>query len=224
MVDLMEDNVIETSIDRLIQILKQKNKMNISEAADFLKMTQKEVEPILNILEENGIIEIKYPVIGEPKVVLKTTAPEKIEIKPEIKEAYKKTENRIEDIERSKIKDRIGNTEINEEEVKEISNKVEKLENKITDISNEVDASTFKEELSEILLIIAGLKNIDKISFYLKEVLGLVHKMKEKGIWAEEDKDLTATMLNDISENWKEYGENEISELFQSIKKKIETA
>jgi hypothetical protein len=224
----MEDHVIETSIDQLIQFLKEKGKMNVSEAADFLKMTQKEIEPILNILEENSIIEIKYPVIGEPKIILKPNAPERIEIrKSQIKEvetpmavAEKET-----NIERPTISEKLEmKPEIKSEETEVINKKMEKLENEVFDLSNKVDTSIFKEDLSEILLIIAGLRDMEKISFYLKEVLSIIHNMKEKGIWTDEDRDLVTTMLKDIAENWKEYGNMDVAKLFDDISEKIETA
>lgn len=219
----MQDHVIETSIDELIRILKQKEKMNISEVSDFLKMPQKQIEPILNVLEENGIIEIKYPVIGEPKIVLKPNAPEKIEIrKSEIVERIK-PEIMIEkpDItERMEAKPEI----IRNDETKVINEKVEKLESDISELSNKVDSSMFKEDLSEILLIIAGLRDVEKISFYLKEILSLIHKMKEKKVWASEDKDLVTTMLRTIADNWREYKEEDIARLFDEIKGKVETA
>jgi hypothetical protein len=222
----MEDHVIETSIDELIQVLKERGKMNVSEAADFLKMTQKQIEPILNILEENSIIEIKYPVIGEPKIILKPNAPERIEIrKSQIKEAVPEIAEERTIIERPTISEKVEmKPEIKGEETEIVNKKMEKLENEIFDLSNKVDTSIFKEDLSEILLIIAGLRDIEKISFYLKEVLSIIHKMKEKSIWTDEDRDLVTTMLKDISENWKEYGNMEIANLFDEIKRKIETA
>ena len=225
----MEDNVIETSIDDLIRFLREKGKMGISEAADFLKMSQKQIEPLLNILEENGIIEIKYPVIGEPKIILKSNAPEKIEIKKsEIKKFEPPKEIKkesIEIIEKPTISEKAETKlETQGEEIKEINEKMEKLENEVSDISNKVDTSILKEDLSEILLIIAGLKDIEKISFYLREVLSLIHKMKEKGIWTDEDKELVTTMLKDISQNWMEYGNIEISKLFDEVRGKVETA
>jgi len=222
----MEDHVIETSIDQLIQFLKEKGKMNVSEAADFLKMTQKQIEPILNTLEENSIIEIKYPVIGEPKIILKPNAPERIEIrKSQIKETVPEIAEERTAIERPTISEKLEmKPEIKGEEAEIVNKKMEKLENEIFDLSNKVDTSIFKENLSEILLIIAGLRDIEKISFYLKEVLSIIHKMKEKSMWTDEDRDLATTMLKDISENWKEYGNTDIANLFDEIRGKIETA
>jgi hypothetical protein len=197
--------------------------MNLSEISDFLTLPQKQIEPILNILEENGIIEIKYPVIGEPKIVLKPNAPEKIEIKKS--ELVKEIKPEI-NIESPKTSERLeAKTEIiQNNETKAINEKIEKLENNISDLSNKVDVSVFKEDLSEILLIIAGLRDMEKISFYLKEVLSIIHKMKEKKIWKDEDKDLVTTMLKNISDNWKEYKEDDIAKLFDEVKGKVETA
>ncbi|NIM47152.1 MAG: hypothetical protein GTN40_03270 [Candidatus Aenigmarchaeota archaeon] len=233
----MKDNVIETSIDEFIQVLKEKGKISVSEAADFLSATQKQIEPWLNILEENGIIEIEYPVIGEPKIVLKATAPEKIDIKrleakseekvEEIKKEPERTELKedITIIETPKIREKLEiKPEIRGEDIEVVTEKMEKLETKITKLSREVDISMLKEELSEILLIIAGLRDIEKISFYLKEVLSLIHKMKKKNIWTKEDKDLVTTMLRDIAENWRESGNMEIAKIFDGIKEKIKSA
>lgn len=225
----MEDHIIETSIDKLIEFLREKGKINISEAAEFLGVTHKQLEPWLNTLEENGIIEIKYPVIGEPRIILKSNVPEKIDVKK--LKIGKPEETKIEESEKEikfetpKISEKIEmKPEIRESEPKNITEKVEKLESKINKLSHEVDVSMVKEELSEILLIIAGLRDIEKISFYLKEVLSLVHKMKEKNIWTSEDKDLVTTMLKSIAENWKELGEDDIANLFDGISKKIEIA
>lgn len=216
----MEDHVIETSIDELISILKKKEKMSISEVSEFLKIPQKQMEPILNALEESGNIEIKYPVIGEPKIILKPNAPEKIDIK-KVDLAIK-----IEpQIEKPKINERMEvKTEIvQSNETKFINEKVEKLESNISDLSKKIDISMLKEDLSEILLITAGLRDVEKISFYLKEILNLIQKMKEKKIWTNEDKDLTITMLKSIADNWREYREDDIARLFDDIKAKVET-
>ncbi|OGI11699.1 hypothetical protein A3K64_00165 [Candidatus Micrarchaeota archaeon RBG_16_36_9] len=226
----MEDHIIETSIDELIHTLKQKEKMSLSEISDFLKLSQKQMEPLINVLEEKGIIEIKYPVIGEPKVILKPNAPERVEIKKseiieEIKPGIKKEviENRIE---KPKTSERLeAKTEIiNDNETMIINKKVEKLESDVSELSGKVDTSVFKEDLFEILLIIAGLKDIEKVSFYLREILNIIHKMKEKKIWTNEDKDLVVVMLNNIANNWRDFNEEDIAKLFDDIKGKVETA
>lgn len=224
----MENRVIETSIDELIRILKENEKMSISEVADCLKLSLRQIEPILNVLEENGTIEIKYPVIGEPKIILKPNAPTKIEIKKA--EIVKKieNENKIEPeiIERTDTSERMeAKPEIvRNEETRAINEKVEKLESEITELSNKLNASTLKEDLSEILLIVAGLRETEKISFYLKEVLSLIHKMKEKKIWTNEDEVFVTTMLKAIAENWRVYNEENKAKVFDDVRGKIETA
>ena len=222
----MEDSVIETSIDELIHTLKTKEKMSLSEISDLLKLSQRQLEPILNVLEENGTIEIKYPVIGEPKIILNPNAPGKIEIKKiqAMKIESEKTEPEI--IEKPKTSERMeAKTEIlKNEETSAINQKVEKLESEITELSNKIDVSNLKEDLSEILLIVAGLRDMEKISFYLKEVLSLIHKMKEKKIWTNEDKDLVITMLKAIADNWRDFNEEDVAKLFDDVKNKVETA
>jgi hypothetical protein len=215
------ENFIETSIDELVNFLRKNGKTKISDAAEFLKMNQKQMEPLLGVLEEKGIIDIKYPVIGEPQVVVKSSINEKIKINAEELKDIEKSEVVI-DIERSGLKDRIK-SEIKKEENQSINRKLERIEGQINELSSNVETSVFKENLAEILLIIAGLRDIEKISFYLKEVMLLVHRMKDKRAWTKEDKELVTVMLKGIAQNWRDYREEQIADLFDEMRKKIET-
>jgi polyhydroxyalkanoate synthesis regulator phasin len=115
-------------------------------------------------------------------------------------------------------------TAIKNEEITSINKKIDELEDQMIEFSNEMDVSNLKESLFEIILTTAGLRDIEKMSFYLKEILSIIHDMKEKGIWNDEDKDFVTTMMKEISENWKSYGEENMSKLFDEIKDKVETA
>jgi hypothetical protein len=212
---------LESSIQELIEILKKSSVVRLSEAADFLGMTHKQIGPLINILEERGIIEVKYPVIGEPQLVMKCSAPQKISISPKQMRELQDSETIVE-IEKSGFKDRMK-SEIMKEENRTINRKMEKIEDEIKDLSKDVDKTAFRENLEEILLIITGIRDIEKISFYLKEVMSLVHKMKEKRAWSDEDRDMVVTMLRGITQNWKEYGNEEVAKLFDGLREKIET-
>jgi len=80
----MVEFFIETQVDKLIDLLRKKNKIRISEASKILKVSQKQIDEWVFTLEDKGIVELKYPVLGEPEIVLKV-APEEITPKEEKK-------------------------------------------------------------------------------------------------------------------------------------------
>ena len=204
----MENNIIETSIDELIEILRKKEKMTISEVANSLKVTQKQLEQWIDVLEEKGIIELKYPIIGEPQIILKGTIPEKIEIaKPKIEYTPKKTEETIKNY-----------------ETENVSEKLKSVESKLDELSYEVDASVLKEDLFEIMIIVAGLRDIERITFHLKDILKIIQQMKAKKLFNENDKEFIVTVMKEIAENWEEFGEEKIAKIFTDLKEKVESA
>jgi hypothetical protein len=212
---------LETTIQQLIEFLKKRNRVRISEVADFLSMSEKQTGPLINVLEERGVVEIKYPVIGEPEVIMKCNTPDKISISPEQMKEMEESETIVE-LERTGFKDRMK-SEIIREENRTINRKLEKIEEEISDLTKDVSKAAFREKLEEILLIITGIRDVEKISFYLKEVMNLVHKMREKKVWTSEDKDLVVTMLKGIAQSWREYGNEEVAKLFEDLRQKIET-
>jgi len=52
---------IETSIDKLIELLRKRNKIKISEASKILNVSQKQIDDWVFTLEDKGIVELKYP-------------------------------------------------------------------------------------------------------------------------------------------------------------------
>jgi hypothetical protein len=215
------DSSIETMVGQLLEVLKSKKKIGMSQAAEVLGMEQKKIGPIINEMEEKGIIEVKYPVIGEPHIDLKCYAPEKLNIDVRKIKNIQETDMLF-DMEKNSLKEKLK-SEIEEDESKIIDQKVGEVEVKIGELSSGLENSLFKDDLSEIMLTITGIKDQEKVSFYLKEVLELVNRMKQKKIWTKIDKDFMTVMLRDITSNWKECGENEMAFLFDDLKKKIET-
>ena len=65
------DFFIETSIDKLICLLREKKRLKLSDAAKILKVTQKKIDEWVFMLEDKGIVDLKYPILGEPEIVLK---------------------------------------------------------------------------------------------------------------------------------------------------------
>ena len=215
------DSSIETMIGQLLESLKCNKKLSMSQVADILGIEQKKIGPIINEMEDKGVIEVKYPVIGEPHIILKCLTPEKLNIDVK-KIANVQETDMLLDMEKNSLKERLK-SEIEEEEEKIIDQRIGEVEVKVGELSSDLENSVFKDDLSEIMLTITGLKDQEKVSFYLKEVMDLVNKMKQKRVWTKMDRDFMTVMLRDITDDWKECGENEIAFLFEDLRKKIET-
>lgn len=61
-------NHIETDIDRLMKIIDEKKIIGIEELSKALKISPDRLEIWAKILEDGGLIEIEYPIIGLPKL------------------------------------------------------------------------------------------------------------------------------------------------------------
>lgn len=64
--------VIDSSVDLLLSIVKNKGSVSIKELSKQMKMDIKDVENLSKVLEERGLVEIIYPIIGHPKIKVKT--------------------------------------------------------------------------------------------------------------------------------------------------------
>lgn len=78
-INSMVEFFIETAIDKLIKLLRKRKRIRISEAAKILKVTQKQLDEWVFTLEDRGIVDLKYPVFGEPEVVIKEMTSEEVE-------------------------------------------------------------------------------------------------------------------------------------------------
>jgi hypothetical protein len=74
----MVEFFIETTIDKFISLVRKRKRIRISEAAKILGVTQKQVDEWVFTLEDRGIVELKYPVLGEPEVAIIEETPEQI--------------------------------------------------------------------------------------------------------------------------------------------------
>lgn len=109
-------------------------------------------------------------------------------------------------------------------ETENVPEKLKAVENKLDELSYEVDASFLKEELFEIMITVAGLRDIEKISSHLKDILKIIQQMKAKKLFNESDKEFIVTMLKEIEENWKMYGDEDIAKIFSELREKVESA
>jgi chromosome segregation ATPase len=67
----IKDMLIETPIDKLIMLVKQRERLPLSEAAKILGTDEAQVEEWVRALEERDFVELIYPAIGEPVIILK---------------------------------------------------------------------------------------------------------------------------------------------------------
>ena len=61
-------DMIETEIDKLMDLIEKKKSVSIGELSQELKVSIEQIENWAKILEENNMIEIEYPIIGLPKL------------------------------------------------------------------------------------------------------------------------------------------------------------
>ena len=67
----MKGMKIETPIDELVKLLQERKKLSINKAASILGVETSKVEEWVKILEENGFVELIYPALGKPQIILK---------------------------------------------------------------------------------------------------------------------------------------------------------
>lgn len=61
--------LIETSVDKLVILARQKRGITVSEAAKLLGTSEQQVEEWTRILEEHKMLKLEFPVVGPPKIV-----------------------------------------------------------------------------------------------------------------------------------------------------------
>jgi len=142
----MSDFIIETQIDKLIDLLSKKRKIPLTEAARELNISESQLESWVSTLEDNGVVELKYPVLGQPEIVLKGLLPEnlkiasedkggKIEFKEFSREAPKEAPKQQEERSEKKIETSyVGKIEEEEKEIKSLREKISNLENEEKEI------------------------------------------------------------------------------------------
>ena len=152
----MPDMLIETQIDQLAKLVSERKKISVSECAKILKTNETQIEEWVRILEENGFVEMIYPALGEPIIILK---------KLDVGEALKKKEQ-IED-----KKEQI------EDKTKDFQRKVEKIEKSIK--SRDEDFSKIETELKRKLNTLEkNLKIADRLEVKKQDVIKKTEEVK----------------------------------------------
>ena len=89
--------LIETSVDKLVHLVKREGKVTLSRAAQILDVDEQQLEEWVRVLEEHGILELQYPALGEPELVIKRMPQEKIfKRKEKIEKHKEKIEKKVE--------------------------------------------------------------------------------------------------------------------------------
>jgi myosin heavy subunit len=61
--------LIETSVDKLVILARQKRGITVSEAAKLLGTSEQQIEEWTRILEEHKMLKLAFPMVGPPKIV-----------------------------------------------------------------------------------------------------------------------------------------------------------
>jgi len=228
----MNDFIIETQIDKLIELLSKRRKITLSDAARELNIGESQLETWVSTLEDRGVVKLKYPILGQPEIVLKGLLPENLKIaqetkkpeeKTEFKEFIRETPKKEEKFERKMETFYVGKLEAEEKEIKYLEDKIGNLEKNMSEVTEEIDISKLKEELFEVLIIISSLNDVEKIASYLIFIEKIILALKAKKSWDKVDKDLMVSTLRNTSINWKEMGKGDMSKVFEEMAKRIET-
>ncbi len=63
--------IIITDYDRILELVKTHHPVKLDEIARILTMKEEQVAQELQTLEDNGLVEVKYPAFGEPLIYYK---------------------------------------------------------------------------------------------------------------------------------------------------------
>jgi DNA repair exonuclease SbcCD ATPase subunit len=96
--------------------------------------------------------------------------------------------------------------------------------NKITEISKDVVIWKHETRFYEILDIICRQNTAEGISNYLDELENLILKMKEDDIWGMEKLDLIKSLFSELSKEWRNSGNSNMSDMFDNFLEKIQTS
>jgi len=67
--DLMKEDILKTDADRLYELILKEKNMTVSKAAKELKIDTEETIRLGEILEEDGLLKVHYPPVGEPLLI-----------------------------------------------------------------------------------------------------------------------------------------------------------
>lgn len=66
-----EDPFIVTDYDKILELVKSRRAIKLDEIARLLGLMEEKVAQELQTLEDNGLVDVKYPAFGEPIILYK---------------------------------------------------------------------------------------------------------------------------------------------------------
>ncbi len=91
----MVNNILETDADKLFSLVKKEKKIRSIEAAKKLGITTEKAISLAEILEEDSLIELHYPPIGEPLFIYRDAKAKKIEKEKKEEKKHKSRSGQI---------------------------------------------------------------------------------------------------------------------------------
>lgn len=188
--------LITTSVDKLVEAVRKRGKLTIKQAASLMGVEEDLVSGWVDILEDNNILKLVFPPIGEPVIVLaRPTEKQVIAKKVKIEKGVKKIEERG-----KKFEKKVGEVEI---KAKESEEEFERLKGEL-----EKDLKHIEKDL----------KHIEKMKIIKK---GRIKKITPRSISGiSKAMDLIDAHLNSITRDMKR-DEEEVKKL-DSEKEKLE--
>ncbi len=178
--DAVQDSFIETGVDRLVKLVKEKEKMSVPDAAKQLGVSVSTIEEWVDFLEEEGIISLEYK-FATPYIVIRKLS--KDEIVTKAKDFQKKKDLFI-----RKAEDAVNVLENQEAGLDKLKQKFESIkkefgsefqdvQNKLKELENfeGLKAKLDKEIADHKLLFMADIEKITKDIGKLKEKYGDIH-------------------------------------------------
>jgi DNA repair exonuclease SbcCD ATPase subunit len=101
---------------------------------------------------------------------------------------------------------------------------VRNMLSKLKDVSKKITSLEMKMNFFEILNMIMRTENVREISLYIEELEKTVSDMKEKKLWDSRKESMVKGLLKDVSDAWRDYGYNDIADVFVEGIRKISSS
>ena len=95
---------------------------------------------------------------------------------------------------------------------------------KLKDVGKKLTSLELKMNFFEILNMIMRTENVREISVYMDELEDVVSKMKEDKMWNDQKESMVKGLLKDVSDAWRDYGYNDIADIFVEGIQRISTS
>lgn len=176
---MVELSYIETGIDKLVSLVQSKKKISVENAAKELSLSPSQVMKLGSLLEESGLIEVKYGILGTYLVTKELSGKEIEEKTKELKKkgVLDKAQLLMQEITESKLTIQFME--------KNIVGRMKKAEELIAEIKNssgfsEVEKNLLIKELDDLARDIKILQDeMNKIGLEEKQLDSKVQDLKE---------------------------------------------